>query len=62
MNGQEKEQLRVAAEAAIKYSLISHIDELDEDKCPGCQNIRTGLEILSSLGDPTVFTVEPGGF
>ena len=62
MNEQKKEQLRVAAESVIKYSRISHIEELDEDKCPGCDNMRTGLEILASLEDPTVFTVEPGGF
>jgi hypothetical protein len=65
MNPPDKEQLRKAAEALIKYSgtsKSSHIAELDEDECPGCQNMRTGLKILCLLGDPTVFTVEPGGF
>ncbi len=55
MNQENNKIIREAAELLIENSHNSHEDGVEDAKCFGCRSMRVGLEILSLLGDPTVF-------
>ncbi len=55
MKEKNKKALQEVAESLIADSRNKHDGGIEDEECPGCMDMRTGLEILSLLGDPSVF-------
>ena len=56
MNEENNLSLREKAEILIRTSRTSHEENKTEEECSGCNKMRLGLEILSELGDPTIYS------